>query len=103
MISDLDKIGLEAASVLSEAWTAAAQARGRPLVEEIFAAFEEAKKNKVKIVINGAKGKTQWGGGVRQGQPALLPANQARRHAQERGQKHAVARQDRQPRTRRIS
>ena len=71
MISDLDKIGLEAASVLSEAWTASAQARDRPLVEEIFAAFEEAKKNKVKIVINGAKGKTSGGG---RGSPRLACA-----------------------------
>lgn len=57
-ISDLDKIGLEAARVLQG--MDGQRRLAQPLVKEIFAAFEEAKKNKVKIVINGAKGKTQW-------------------------------------------
>lgn len=58
MNKQLDKIGEEAARLLGG--MERDRKLAQPLVDQVFTAFEVAKKNRVAIAINGTKGKTEW-------------------------------------------
>jgi hypothetical protein len=82
MTSNLDQIGAEAARLLQEGDNSKKLAQ--PLVDQIFSAFEEAKRRGETIVINGATGKTRW---AEQAKVSLRYCQYVRRDGSRKGQK----------------